>query len=86
MKITGAAAFHSFAQSPAQFFRPLRAGKKSFEQGAQVESGSSHKDGQMAARFDLLQHLPRLAGVFAGCDVVGGYDAIEQMMRSSGKF
>ena len=45
MKITGAATFRSFAQSLTQFFRALRTGKKSFEQGAQVEAGAAHNDG-----------------------------------------
>src|ERR1019366_1592430 len=62
MKINGAAALCSFAQPLAQFFRALGAGEKSFEQGAQVESGSAHNNRQMAARLDFLQHLPRLAG------------------------
>ena len=44
VKITGAAAFGSFAQPLAQFFRTLRTGEKSFEQGTQVESGSTHNN------------------------------------------
>ena len=86
MKIIRAAAGRAFAQSLAQLFRALRAGEKSFEQGAQVQSGSAHDDRQMAARLDLLEHLPRLARIFAGRDVVRGLDAIEQMMRGAGSF
>ena len=40
----------------------------------------------MATRFDLIKHLPRLAGIFAGSDMAGGGDAIEQVMRSTGSF
>ena len=47
MKIIGAAACRQFAQSLAQFFRTLRAGEKSFEQGAQVESSSAYQNRQM---------------------------------------
>ena len=47
MKIVGTAAGCPFAQSLAQFFRALRAGKKSIEQGAQVKSSSAHDDRQM---------------------------------------
>src|SRR5207302_10834600 len=80
MKIVGTAGGGPLAQSFAQFFGTLRAGKESFEQRAQVQSGSSHYDRQMAVRFDLLKHLPRLAGVFAGCDVAGGRGTIDQVM------
>src|SRR5579863_8062466 len=40
----------------------------------------------MTARLNLFEHLPRPAGVFAGGDVIGGRDAIEQMMRDSSSF
>ena len=45
VKIAGAAALCSFAQSLAQYFRALRAGEKSLQQGAQVESSSADEDG-----------------------------------------
>ena len=40
----------------------------------------------MAARFDLGQHLPRLAAIFAGRDVAGRRDRIEQVMRGTASF
>src|ERR1700683_385796 len=86
MKVIGAACVRTFSQPLPQFFRALRAGEKSFEQGAQVESGSSHQDRQVSPRFDLVKHLPRLAGVVAGSDMAGGRDAIEQVMPSTGPF
>ncbi len=40
----------------------------------------------MASRFDLFEHLPRLAGIFTGGDMAGRRDAVEQMMRRPGAF
>src|ERR1035438_10195741 len=86
VKIAGASALCSFAQSLAQLFRTLRAWKKSLQQGAQIESRSADDDGQMMARLNLLDHLPRLARIFAGRDVASWRYVIEQMMGGAGSF
>ena len=86
MQIIRAACCCALSQALSQFFGALRAGEKSFEQGAEVESGSAHQNRQMAAHFDLIKHLPRLAGIFAGRDMARGRDAIEQVMRQRGLF
>ena len=38
----------------------------------------------MSALFDLFKHLPRLARILAGSDVVRGSNAIDQVMRCTG--
>src|SRR5271165_3076208 len=78
--------FSPSAQALAQFLRALRTGEKSFQQRAQVESRSPNEYWQTAARLDLIEHLSRLAGVFAGRDVAVWCYAIEQMMRSAFSF
>ena len=74
-----------------RFFGALRAGKKSFEERAKIESGSSADDGQVpslplsfcaVAANDLAQNLPRLAGIFSGGDFGERVGAIEQVMRN----
>jgi hypothetical protein len=42
--------------------------------------------GKWPACSDFLEHLPRMARVFAGCDVAGWCNVIEQMMRGTGSF
>src|SRR5580700_9049579 len=86
MEITRPASLDSFTQTLAQFFRPLWAKKKSFEQSAQVESSSAHNDRQVSALLNLIEHLPCLARVFARCNVAGRRDAINQMMRRTHSF
>src|ERR1035438_5949172 len=77
----GAAVRSLFAQALAQLFRALRAGEEPFEQSAQVQPGATDYDGQMMAQVDFGEHLPRLAGIFAGGDVLRGIDNIEKTMR-----
>jgi hypothetical protein len=91
--------FSAPAQFLAQFLGALRAGKKSFEQGAKIESGAAADDGQMTPRLALarriftvshvaenylLENLPRLACIFSRTDVGERIDAIEQMMGNFG--
>ena len=78
------AAAGPFAQSFTQFFGPLRTRKKSFEQSPQIQPRSANHDWHMFSGLDLFEHLPRLAGIFSGRNVLCGSDAIEQMMRRPG--
>ena len=80
VKIIGAMSRCAISQAFAQVFRALRSGEKAFEQRAQIESGASDDDGQMAARLDRPD-LPRLASIFAGRHVARGRDEIEKMVR-----
>lgn len=86
MEISRDAASRPFTQSLAQFLGAPRPGEKSFQQSTQVQSGSADDDGQTATRFNLCQELPRLSRVFAGRNVIGWRDAIEQMVRNTGSF
>ena len=84
VKIVRAAAVGSFAQSLSQVFRAFRARKESFEQGAKVESSSADNEWQTTAGFDLSKHLPRLAGIFAGGNVLCRCNVIEHVMADTG--
>src|SRR6202521_4002804 len=55
MQVLGPILLRAGAQSVAQLFGPLRTWKKSFEQRAKIESGSSADDGQVSALLALMQ-------------------------------
>ena len=84
VKIVRAPAVGSFTQSLSQVFRAFRARKKSCQQGAKVQSSSADNQWQTTAGFDLANHLPRLAGIFAGCNVLCRCNVIEQVMPDTG--
>ena len=86
VEICGAALLRALAQTGAQFFGTLRAGKEAFEQSAQVEACTSDENWQVLARLDLGQDLAGLAGIFSRSHVLGGIDAVKQMMRNLGAF
>ncbi len=86
MKIVRTAAGYAFARTLAQLVRALRTWEKSVEQGAQVQSSSTHDDRQMAAGLNLLQHLPRPPRIFPGSDVICRCNAIQQVMHGAVSF
>ena len=83
MQVLGPILLGAGAQSVAQLFGPLRTGKKSFEQRAKIESGSSADDGQVfLTQYYLAQNPPRLASIFSGANIGERIHAIQQVMRN----
>ena len=82
MQVLGPMLLGAAAQFVAQFFGPLRTGKESFDQSAEIESGSSADNRQAPALLDLAQNLPRLASIFSRANVGERIDAIQQVMRN----
>src|ERR1700681_1558086 len=97
MQVLGPVLLRAGAQSVAQLFGSLRARKKSFEQRAEIESGSSADDGQVSAPPALAQNVfthncltqsylaqnpPRLARIFSSANVGERIHAIQQVMRN----
>jgi hypothetical protein len=90
MQVLGAALLRAGSQFAAQRFRALRSREKSFEQSAEIESGSSTDDGQVAALLgaaqnvftqrNLAKNLPRPASVFSSGNVGERIYAIDQVM------
>ena len=97
MQMPGPALLRAVAQPASQFFGALRAAEKSFDESAEIETGSAADDGQVSGllafawscrarngRNDLAQYLPRLARVFSGSDVSQRIHAIQQVMGNFG--
>src|ERR1035437_5036639 len=82
MQVLGPIFLRAATQSVAQFFRPLRTGEESFDQSAEIESGSSADNRQALALLDRAQDLPPQAGKLSGADIVERIDTIHQVMRN----
>src|SRR5258708_2630876 len=92
MQVLRAILLRAAAQSVPKLFRPLRPEKKSIQQRAKIESGSSADNGQASAlpalmqkaltQNDLAQNQPRLARIFSGANVGARIHAIQQVMRN----
>src|ERR1700690_82638 len=84
MQVVRAISFDPLTQPVAQFFRTLRTGEKTVQQGAKIESGAANHNGQVSSRLDFRQRLSCQTRILAGGDVAGGIDNVEQMMRGMG--
>src|SRR5260221_12484499 len=92
MQVLRAILLRAAAQSVPKLFRPLRPGKKSIQQRAKLESGSSPDDGQASAlpalmqkvltQNDLAQNQPRLPRIFSVANAAPRIHAIQQALRN----
>ena len=68
-------------EAAAQGLVARRALEEPLEQGAQVEAGAPHHEGQAPARRDVAHRGPSLARVLGGREVLGGIGHVQEVVR-----
>ena len=78
-----AAAFHHGSQPLAQSLGTNRPLKKPQQQCAQVKPRSAREDGKLGASAQVSQDFQRFAAVISRVENVGGFQAVQQMVRNA---
>jgi hypothetical protein len=82
MKMRRSSAGLNCPQSRSENIRTLRAREQALQQRAQVQTGSTHYDRQLASMCDVVDSCSRLPCVFAGGERLFRLRQVKQVMRN----